>query len=128
MDLGDFAGERSIGNVDNGANLDGLWEGPVGAGNARVVTFDGVVGDDLQRLSCDELNRLVVDEQSSADLRALRVKHDSASLVRALLECLSQVGHGLTVRLSVGKKSNKLAGCMEDKLSRRRAWQQALTL
>ena len=93
MDLGDFAGERSVGDVDDGPNLDSLWKRSVRAGDARVVTFDGVVGDNLERLAGDKLDWLVVDEQSRADLRTLCVKHDGARLVWALLESLSQVGH-----------------------------------
>ena len=100
LDFGDFAGERTIGNVDDGANLDGLGKSSVGAGNASVVTFDGVVGDDLKCLSCNELNWLVVDEGTSADLGALGVEHDRASLVGALLKSLSQVCDGLSVRLA----------------------------
>ena len=42
----------------------------------------------------------MVDEGTSADLGALGVEHDRASLVGALLEGLSQVCNGGTVRLA----------------------------
>ena len=99
LDLSDFASERTVSNVDNGSNLDGVGESSVGAGDASVVTFDGVVGDNLQVLSGNELNVLAVDEFTSADLGSLGVEHDSAGLVGALLESLSQVSDGSSVRL-----------------------------
>ena len=105
LDLSDFASERAVSNVDNGSNLDGVGESSVGAGDASVVTFDGVVGDNLQVLSGNELNVLAVDEFTSADLGSLGVEHDSAGLVGALLESLSQVSDGSSVRdvISVGE-------------------------
>ena len=73
--------------------MDSLREGSVGAGDASVVAFDGVVGDNLEVLALHELHGLVVLQQSSADLWALGVEHDGASLVGALLQGFTQVGN-----------------------------------
>ena len=97
LDFSDFASEGAVSNVDNRSNLDGVGESSVGASNASAVTFDGVVGDNLQALSGNELNVLSIDKFTSADLRSLGVEHDGAGLVGALLESLSQVGDGSSV-------------------------------
>ena len=99
LDLGDLAGERTVSDVNDGANLDGLGKSPVGASDPSVVTLDTVVSDDLECLAGLDLDGLVVDEEACADLRSLRVQHDRARLVRALLQSLSQVGNGPTVSL-----------------------------
>ena len=99
LDLGDFAGECAVGNIDDGSDLDGLWQGSVGAGNARVVSFHSVISHDLELLSGGQLDRLVIYEQTRADLGTLRIEHDSARLVRSLLQRLAQVGHRLTMGL-----------------------------
>ena len=99
MDFGDFAGEGSVGDEDNGTNLDGLGESSVGAGNAGVVTFDGVVGDNLQGLARDELHGCVVLQEACTDLGTLSVEHDGTILVWALLQGLAQVCDAFAVRL-----------------------------
>ena len=104
MNLCDFTGERAVSNVDNRANLHGVRKSSVGAGNAGVVTFDGVVGDNLQRLACNELNWLVIDEEACADLRALSIEHDGARLVGTLLKGLTKVRNRLTMSLQTEQR------------------------
>ena len=100
MDFGDFTGENTISDVDDGTNLHGLGKGSVGTGDAGGVTFDGVVSGDLQGLALLKLNGLVVDEETGSDLRALSVEHDSTGLVWALSQGLSEIGDGATVGLN----------------------------
>ena len=100
MDLGDLAGEGSVSDVDNGTDLHGLWERPVGTGDAGVVTFDGVVGDNLQSLALLELDGLVVDEETGTDLGSLSVEHDCTRLVWALCQGLSEIGDRAAMRLN----------------------------
>ena len=102
-DLGHSAGEGTVGDVDGGANVDGLGEVLVGAGNASGVTLDVVISNDLKFLASLKSDGLSLLEHTSADLRALGVEHDGASLVGALLEGLSQVVNRLTVGLSASE-------------------------
>jgi hypothetical protein len=110
LNFSDLASERAVGDVDKRANLDGFGQCLVGAGDAGVVTFDGVVGDNLQVLTRCNLDGLVVHKQSSADLGALGVQHDGARLVRALLQSLLEVRDRLAVRLK--SKSKSISGEM----------------
>jgi hypothetical protein len=52
-------------------------------------------------LSGFEDDRLMIDEKTGTDLGTLGIEHDSAGLVRSLLQSLSQVGNGATVGLTI---------------------------
>ena len=69
----------------------------VGARNLLGVALDGIVGDDLKRLICEKLDRLVVSQHSSSNLRSLGVQHDRDLLVRSLLQGLPEVVNTLTM-------------------------------
>ena len=66
-----------------------------------VVSFELIVGTDNEVLVCDYINWFVIYEHSSADLRALRVKHDAAGFVRSLLQGFPQVFDTLSVGLKI---------------------------
>jgi len=96
-DLSHFAGERAVSDIDDLADRDGLGKGAVRARDASVVALNCVVRGDLEILSGLESDRFVVDEVASADLRALSIEHDSAGLIRALLESFPEVGNAHAV-------------------------------
>ena len=51
LDFRDLASEGAVGDVNDGADSHRVGQGLVGAGDALVVSFDGVVGDNLQSLA-----------------------------------------------------------------------------
>ena len=55
----------------------------------------------------------MVDEKTSADLGALGVEHDSAGLVRALLEGLSEVRDRFSVSLQKESAGGKAWGNLQ---------------
>lgn len=97
----DSTSERAVSDVDSRSNFDSLWEGRVGAGDFVDITFDGVIGDNLQVLSSLEGDGSVIDEETSTNLGTLSVEHDGTGLIWSLLESLSEVGNGASVGLVV---------------------------
>jgi hypothetical protein len=116
MDLRDLAGERSISNEDGGSNGDGLWKTLVRASDLGGISLDGVVDDDLERLTCNDINRLVVPVEARSNLWTLGVQHHGAILIWSCLQSLLQVLQRLSMRLvvSVGEvKSSDVHASIE---------------
>ena len=91
MERFDLTSKGSISNENGGSNLHSGCELRIRTSDGGVVSFERIVGHNLQILSCGELNCLSILQESSSDFWALGVKQDSALLVRSLLEGFSEI-------------------------------------